>query len=236
VHRFERLLAGGMAGGAALALAACGASGTTGASGTSGASGASTPTTTQVAAAIRNATSVRVTGRLTENGTPEALNLSMFTNGDLTGTLSANGQPPVSLIVVNKSVYVLVTAAFLKSAVGSAVSCDGLCGKYISVAGSQASSLTSGLSLTGLLKDFSDLKRAGQSPVGTTTVDGQKAFVFKDTADNATLDVAATGPAYPLRITGQAKSTAATIIFSDWNKVPTPTAPPASDIVDPSKL
>jgi hypothetical protein len=241
-----RRLAGAVAGGAVLALAACGASGGAGGSGTSAASGTpsapasapagvSTPTGAEIAAAVRSATSVRISGSVVNNGTAESLNLAMFTNGDMSGSVVENHQAPVTLIVVNKVAYVLLTPAFLKAAVGPSASCNGQCGKYIKATGSEAASLTKDLSMTSLLGNFTGGLN-GAKRIGTTTVNGQEAIEFRN-PDGSILDIAASGPPYPLKASAGSKvDSAGTILFSEWNSVPPLTAPSASQLADPTKL
>jgi hypothetical protein len=222
LDNFRRLVAGGLAGGAALALAACGAAGPSG------------PTTAQITAAIQKATSVHISGSVTLKGTAESLNLAMLRTGDMSGTVTSGTEPPITLILTGKTAYVLLTAAVLKSVVGPSVSCNGVCGKYLAVTGSQASSLTSDISLTSLLKQFTS-NLGGQTRAGTTTVNGQAAIVLKD-PDGSTLDVAANGPPYPLKLIATSGGTSGTLVFSQWNSVPAPAAPAASDLVNPAKL
>lgn len=224
---FKRLLAGGLAGGAMLALAACGASG-----GSSG--GSAAPTAAQISAAVKKASSVHITGDLALKGTPETLNLAMLRSGDMSGSVTSGSQPAITLVVTGKTAYVLMTAPVLKSVVGPSASCAGVCGKYLSVTGSQAASLISDISMTKLTGQIiSNL--GGLQQTGTATVNGQSAIVLKD-PDGSVLDVAASGPPYPLRIAAKKGTTAGTIEFTQWNAVPAPTAPPASAQVNPAKL
>lgn len=245
-NSFRRLLAGGLAGGAALTLAACGAVGPSGSStggsntggsstGASSASASSTaaPTGTQISTAVKTVTSVHISGTVDENNAPVTLNMGLLSNGDMSGTITT-GKTTVTIISVNNASYILVTPAFLKSAIGPAAGCDGLCGKYVKVSGGQQASLTQGIDLTSMTKAFTTLR--GVAAAGTTTFDGQKVFIYKDPQDSATVYVAATGPAYPLRIVGKDLGTTATLVFSDWNQVPVPVAPPASEQVNQAGL
>jgi hypothetical protein len=235
VKSFKRLLPGAMAG-AVLALAACGA-GSTGNAGASAAASPGTPTTAQIAATVRSATSVRVriVASPVSNGTPESADLGLFANGNMSGTLSLDrSKPPVTIIEVSKVAYVLLTPAFLKNAAGSSAACNGQCGKYIKVTGAEAASLVKDESLNKFAALFSDLR--GEKRIGVTTVNGEQAIVLKYSG-NMIVDVVASGPPYPLKISGNAGAGSSGLFeFSEWNSVPALTPPSASDLVDPAKL
>jgi hypothetical protein len=246
VSSFRQLLAGAMAGGAVLALAACGGSGASGGSGTSGSAGtsgpsapasaaASTPTGTEISGAVRSATSVRISGSVANKGIAESLNLAVFTNGNMAGSVAESHQVPLTLIVVNKVAYVLVTPAFLKASVGPSASCNGQCGKYIKETAHETASLTKDISMTALLGNFAGGLN-GAKPIGTTTVNGQEAIEFRN-PDGSIFDIAASGPPYPLRASaGSNRNSAGATLFSEWNSVPPLTAPSASQLADPTKL
>ena len=68
---------------------------------------------------------------------------------------------------------------------------------------------------------------------GTSTVDGQSAVAVRDTAKDATLYVATTGPPYPLEI-DKIGSQAGRIRLSGFNESVSLTAP--RDAIDISKL
>lgn len=220
---FKRLLAGGVAGAAAASLAACGSGG-----------GAAAPTGTQISAAVKKAASVHITGDLAVKGSAETLNLAMLRDGDMNGVVTSGTEPPIMLTVIGKTAYILMSAGVLKGVVGTSASCAGVCGKYLPVSGSEESSLVSDISMTKLTDQLiSNL--SGLSEAGTTTVNGQKAIVLKD-PDGSILDVAASGPPYPLKIVAKKGNTGGTVTFTQWNTVPVPTAPPASQQVNPAKL
>jgi hypothetical protein len=218
---FRKAMAGVMAGGAAAAMAGC----------STAASGPAQPTGAQIKSAVDSATSVHIAGSVVQNGQTESLDAGFLRTGQWSGNITAGTVPTISVIVTGGKAYILLTQAFMQSAVGKSASCGGICGKYLTVSGSQASSLTGAFSFTQIV-DPLGTGLNGVSPSGTTTVDGQEAFVYKG-ADNTVLDVAAHGKPYPLRVSGPKEGT---LILSDWNSVPTPAAPPASQIVSQNSI
>jgi hypothetical protein len=185
----------------------------------------------QMQAAVKDARSVHLDGSLRSGGKPVALNLGLIRSGGFSGTITDNGVP-LTLTDTGQKVYVKATPAFLRELHASSSLCTLLCGKYIEMTPAQGGALAGNLtmsrllaSLTGPLPKFSN--------AGTATVGGRQAQVLR-ASDGSTLDVAATGTAYPLRVTG--KNSAGRLDFTQWNAVRRPAAPPASQVVSLSRL
>jgi hypothetical protein len=194
-------------------------------------------TVAEMQKAVRAASSVHLSGVLRNGGKPIGLNLGLLRTGEFSGTLTQNGIP-LTLIDVGGKVYVKATAAYLKQLKAPASVCSVICGKFVEVSSAQARSLSGNLSMSALLSSFT-----GQMPqfsnAGTTTVAGRKGQVLRG-PDGSRLVVAATGTPYPLQAVGrQSKGgtqSNGTLNFSQWNAVPRPAAPPASQVINLNKI
>jgi hypothetical protein len=237
------VLACGLAGGAAIVLSACGGSAASGGSaagqgGSATASGggfAHRNTATlisQMKAAVNAATSMHLAGQLTNGGRTVGLDLGVHRTGDLAGTITQNGVP-LMLIGAQGNVYVKATPGFLRELRASAAVCAVMCGKYVQMSGPQGSELAAGLSMTSLTQSLiTGLPKFRQE--GTATVGGQSVVVLRG-ADGSTLDLAARGKPYPLRVVA-APSRHETVLFSQWNMVATPAAPRHGEVINLNKL
>jgi hypothetical protein len=223
-------------GGALLGLAACGGSATHMASGTGGTAGTAGRSTDQLVAqmkaAVANAASMHLAGRVATSGKATALDLDVLRAGGISGSITQNGVP-LELIGAAGKVYVKATPAFLRELRASAGICSLMCGKYVQMSGAAGSQLDGSLNMASLTRAFvTGLPR--ETRAGTTTVGGQQAVVLHG-SDGSTLDVAAHGTPYPLRVIAPAGHHE-TLTFSQWNRVATPTAPPASKVINLSQL
>jgi hypothetical protein len=220
-------------GGALLGLTACGGSPAHMASGTAGTTGRSTDQlVAQMKTAVRDAASMHLAGRVTTSGKSTALDLNVLRAGGLSGSITQNGVP-LDLIGTAGKVYVKATPAFLRELRASAGVCALMCGKYVQMSGSAGSQLDGSLNMASLTRAFvTGLPKMTRT--GTTTVAGQQAVVLHG-SDGSTLDVAAHGTPYPLRVIAPAGHHES-LTFSQWNRVATPTAPPASKVINLSQL
>jgi hypothetical protein len=225
----DMITACGLCAGAALAVAACGGSGSSGSVAAS--SKTASQLVSQMRTAVRDASSVHLDGQVTSGGRPLGLDLGVRRTGGLAGTITRSGVP-LRLIGTGTRVYVQATPGFLHELRASAAVCAVMCGKYVQMNGSQARSLNHSLSMGSLT---GALTRATPkfTKAGTATVGGQPAVVLR-AADGATLDVAARGKPYPLRVV--ASRTGETIRFSQWDKVPVPSAPPTGQVINLNQL
>lgn len=223
-------------GGALLGVAACGSSASHPASG-AGTAGSGAPRSTaqlvaQMKTAVRDAASMHLAGRVSSSGRATALDLSVLRAGDLAGSITQNGVP-LELIGAGGKVYVKATPAFLRELRAPAGVCAVMCGKYVQMSGAAASQLAGSLNMASLTQAFvTGLPRMTRS--GTGTVAGQAAVVLHG-SDGSTVDVAARGTPYPLRVVAPAGHHES-VTFSQWNRVATPAAPPASKVINLSQL
>jgi hypothetical protein len=183
-------------------------------------------------AAVANAASMHLAGRVATSGRATALDLDVLRAGGISGSITQNGVP-LELIGAAGKVYVKATPAFLRELRASAGICNLMCGKYVQMSGAAGSQLDGSLNMASLTRAFvTGLPR--ETRAGTTTVAGQQAVVLHG-SDGSTLDVAAHGTPYPLRVIAPAGHHE-TLTFSQWNRVATPTAPPASKVINLSQL
>lgn len=226
-----KLIASGLAGGVVIALAACGGSTSSGATPVQHRS--TSQLITQMKAAVRNATSMHLSGRVTARGRPAGLDLDLLRGGDVAGTITQNGTP-LHLISSGGKVYVKATPAFLHQVHASSAVCSLICGKYVQMTSAQGTQLSGSISMANLTRALTSGLPRHLSQAGTTTVSGQRAVVLHG-SDGSTLDVAARGRPYPLRVVAP-PAHHETVLFTKWNAVATPSAPPASQVINLSKL
>jgi hypothetical protein len=231
-----KVLTSGLVGAAAIALAACGSSGGSGGASSGGGTSAAQRSTpelvSQMKTAIGNATSMHMTGQVNASGQQAVLDLSLLRSGDLSGSITEHGVP-LHLIGSGGKVYVKATPAFLRELKESKAVCVLMCGKYVQMSGAEGSRLSGSLSMASitraLVSSIPHLTRTG-----TATVAGQRAIELRG-ADGSTVDVAASGPPYPLRVVSP-PSHHERVLFSQWNQVRPPTPPKSSEVINLSKL
>jgi hypothetical protein len=228
----------GLAVGAVLGLVGCGSSGSSGNSGSSG--GGSTPSAqrstaqliSQMTAAMRDASSMHMAGQINAAGRPAELNLSLLRSGDLSGSITENGVP-LHLIGAKGKVYVKATPAFLRQLRASRAVCTLMCGKYVQLSGVEGRRLAGSLSMSNLTQALTG-KLPRLTRTGTTNVAGQRAIELRG-ADGSTVDVAAQGKPFPLRVVAP-PGNHERVLFSRWNQVPAPAPPKPSEVIDLGKL
>jgi hypothetical protein len=139
----------------------------------------------------------------------------------------------LTIINAGGKVYIKATRSFLALLHVPAVVCSVMCGKYVEMSAAQGAALTGELSMPQLLQSIT-----GKLPVftsaGIQTVSGQPAQILHG-ADGSTLAVAATGKAYPIEAISS-RDKHGSLSFSQWNSVPPPVAPAASQVIDVNKL
>jgi glucose/arabinose dehydrogenase len=241
---------GAAAAAAMLALAACGSAAQSPAAQPPSASappGASPGASAQPAAAtiasmklaVQAAASVHLNGTLSGTGTGTGtgaktvgLDVSLTRSSGFSGTVTQNGIP-LTIIDAGGTVYIRATKAFLAELNVPAAVCSVMCGKYVAMSRAKGDALAGQLDMSQMLQSVTG-RLPAFTKAGTQTVNGQRAQVLTG-ADGSTLAVAATGTPYPLEAISP-HGGRDRIAFSQWNSVPTPAAPPASQVIDLSKL
>jgi len=185
--------------------------------------------------AIRNATSVHVSGAATGNGQQIHLNLSLTRAGGMSGTVTL-GQAQVTILVTGGKAYTKLTASALSAMHLPVSTCGAFCNKYLVLPASDAAGLTGGMGWSQLLNPstFSGTPKPGTRVTGPFTISGQQAWKVSDSS--GTGYVAAHGPAYPLRITAPGGQGPGQIDFTQWNSATVPGPPPAGQQVNLSQL
>lgn len=187
-----------------------------------------------VQAAASGATSVHMTGSVPQGKETATFDVD-FSGTSVAGTLGINGNI-FQLLVLNGATYVKVDAAFLAAENAPASVCAKVCGKYVELPASAASQITGFLSMQALAKDVfnnQNLSAATNSSCvfSPTTRDGQS--VLECRQGSYALDVAAHGKPYIVYFSGPHGEYMA---YSDWNAVPPPVAPPASEVISINSL
>jgi hypothetical protein len=155
--------------------------------------------------------------------------MGVHRTGDVSGSLSQNGAS-LSVTGVDGKFYVKATPEFLREVKAPANACPVICGKWLPLPPQTVSQIASQLNLHNLTGALDSITTGKVSEVGSTTVNGKTAWVLKG-ANGVTVDVSTASPHYPLRAhAGNGKS--GVVTFTQWNSVPKPTAPPASQIVN----
>jgi hypothetical protein len=228
----KRWLAGCAVAASALLAAGCGGSGT--GSGSGSPPGAAT-LGQQMRSAIRNASSVHVSGTAASSSQTVRLNLSLTRAGGMSGTVTL-GQAPVTILVTGGKAYTKLTASALQAMHLPISTCGTFCNKYLVLPASDAAGLTGGMGWSQLMNPstFSGTAKPGTKVTGPFTINGQQAWKVSDSS--GTGYVAAHGPAYPLRITAPSGQGVGQIDFTQWNSATIPGPPPASQQGNLSQL
>jgi hypothetical protein len=210
---------------AAVLLTACGGSDDNGESAKKGPQVAA-----DAADALQKAGAAHLTGTGTQNGKPMTLDVHVV-GSSASGTVTMGGAK-VDLVSVGGKVYVRASSDFWSQNGVPAAAEALLNGKWVIVPAQAASELQQ-FSLKGLADQLRHPSNGTiKDAVHTDTVDGAKVVVVTE-SDGSTLDVAATGTPYPLRIVDKG-SDAGTITASEFGKKTTITAP--SGALDLSRL
>ncbi len=225
-----------MAAAAGLLATGCGSAGSGSAGSTR--SGGGTPSVASLLGsmktAFKNANSVHITGSVAGGGQSYKLDLGITKANEMAGTITANGGS-FYLLLTSGKVYVKVDSGFLKYAKIPSAACSAMCGKYLLINGALGS-LTSGLSWSATVSRIMSAPiGSGALVTGKATVNGQQAWAIKAN-DGSAGYIAAHGPAYLLRVTVPVSQGSGNIDFTQWDSVTIPPPPPASQVIDISKL
>lgn len=174
--------------------------------------------------AVATASSLHVSGQGQSAGQPIAVDVSLVRGKGGTGTLKINGLE-VQLVRIGDTVYVKGSDAFYQHFAGKAAA-QLLHDKWLK--GSATSGQLKPLAaFTGPSALFAQLAANHGTLVnkGATTYKGQDVVEVRDVTKNASLYVAATGPAYPVAFVQRKTGSAGAVMFDDWNAPVTLNAP-----------
>lgn len=182
-----------------------------------------------VNAAVAKATSAHIVAAFSQGRRNVAVNLSLTRANDMFGEVALRNQP-MTVLVTQGRTYIKITAASRKAVGISSAFCVLMCGKYIKItAGQSRNFFGGGLSWSTWLGPSTSIP--GLRYIRTVTVSGQPAWQMS--AHGNTAYIAAQGPPYPLRVV---RGSSDRIDFTQWNSATIPPPPPASQVIDPSKL
>ena len=198
-----------------------------------GSSGLASETPSQVLAAAtsatRNATGYEVigTGDFTDNVT----SLDIRVVGSAWSGTFVVGGVTIDIMQVAGNVFVRAPAAYYTAAGDTSAEAADLNGAWVEgLAGSKVANDFAALSAR--LDIASDLSSTGTvTSAGAGNVNGQPVVILRAT-DGSTVDIASSGPAYPVRVTTTGPD-AAVYNLSDWDAVGS-FSPPPSPILIPS--
>lgn len=214
---------------AALAVGACGSSSSSG-NGESGKS--ANQILSDSVGAARKASSVRVSGSISDGGQAVAVDLKLVNGKGGLGSMTIQGAP-VQIIDVDNTLYMNGSDAFWSKVGGGSAIVSLLHGKWLKApaTGNYASlaNLTSMQTLFGQLLSSHGTLTKGSSK----SVNGQAAIGVTDTAKSGTVYVATSGTPYPLQLS-KAGSGGGTVNFSEYGKSVALAAPAKS--IDISQL
>ncbi len=157
---------------------------------------ASAALVTAMQTAVRQASSVHISGSVASGRAPISVNLGVHRNGDVSGTVSENGAP-FQVIGIAGTIYIKATEQFLKQVNAPASACSVVCGKWLKLTSAEASQLTGDLNMNSLVAPLSSGKVPKLAEAGRKTVGGQAAWILR-AADGSTLAVSSASRHYPL--------------------------------------
>lgn len=173
--------------------------------------------------AISGASSVHVTGSISNNSIPLTLDLSLVSGKGGAGALSEGGLT-FRVITVGQDVYIQGTRAFWSHFAGTAVA-QKLDGQWLRAPASGQFAPIAALTNQQLLFGKVLLSHGRLRKVGTTTVNGQQVVGVQDSTAGGTLYVATSGQPYPVEVVKRG-SGAGRIVFDRINQ-PVVLRPPA---------
>jgi hypothetical protein len=188
----------------------------------------------EVQALAQHAHSVHMSGSISHGSQTLSLDLS-FSGNNTAGSVGIGGGS-VTILALNGQAFVKVDSAFLKLAKIPSSVCSKVCGKYVQLPAASVSQMAGSITLHSFVaqafstKNISSAVKSG-CLFTPATVNGQS--VLQCHQDGYTVDVAAHGKPYLLSIRGPHGQN---LIFSDWNSVVMPAAPPASEVINPAQL
>jgi hypothetical protein len=183
--------------------------------------------------AVRDAKSVHFQGQQSVHGLPVGVDTGISRSGDISGSITENGAK-LQVLNVDGKAYFKATEAFLKQVKAPASTCTVVCGHWVELPPQEASQLTGQLTMDNLTGNVATRKLPTFKEGGSTTVNGQPAWVLK-APNGSTIDVSSVGKPYPLQATPPSGGHGV-IRYSQWNAVPTPAKPPSNQVINLSGL
>ncbi|AWT47203.1 MULTISPECIES: hypothetical protein [Streptomyces] len=191
--------------------------------------------------ATRDATSLRMAGKVSVNGQPLTVDFHVDTQKNCKGRMTAD-QGSAEVIHAGQATYVKGDKGFWAGASQNSGSqekqAQALSGRWVKVPVGDAH--TTGLcDKQGFLADMDSDKseRKGMTKGDVTTVNGRKAMALqkKKGGETITMFVATEGKPYILKLVQSGGQNPGTVVFSDYEKPVSATPPPAGQVIDGTK-
>jgi hypothetical protein len=210
-------------------LASCGSSGS---SGNGEAAKSASQILTDAVNAAQAASSVRVSGSISDSGAPVSVDLKLLNGKGGSGSMTIQGAP-VQIVDVNNTLYMNGSDAFWSKVGGGSAVVTLLHGKWLKAPAtgnfSSLANLTSIHTLfSQLLNSHGTLKKGS-----TSTVNGQSAVAITDSGKGGTIYVATSGKPYPVQL-AKSGGSGGKVNFTEYGKTVSLSAPANS--IDISKL
>jgi hypothetical protein len=198
--------------------------------------------------ATKAATSLHMVGDGKADGEQMTLDLALDNKGACTGKIGTKGAT-ADLLQADKIMYMKGDEKFWQVTAGEdgASAEEGkamaelLKGRWMKMSKTNAGELADLCDLNALMKEMDKDKseRKGMTKGADTEVDGRPAVVLtkkKSNGETLTMYVAKEGEPFILKTVEAGGEEPGTVVFSDYNKPVTATAPPADQVMDPEKL
>lgn len=192
--------------------------------------------------ATRNATSLRMAGKVSAQGQPLTVDFHVDTQKNCKGRMAMESGS-ADVIHTGQTTYVKGDKKFWAGAAqdssGGRKQAEALGGRWVKVP--VGDSRTTGLcDKQGFLADLDSDKseRKGMKKGDVTTVDGRKAIALKKkkgSGETIVMYVATEGKPYILKVDQSGGKSPGTVVFSDYGKPVKATPPPADKVIDGTK-
>jgi hypothetical protein len=183
-------------------------------------------------AAYARATSARLAGDVGQPGQTFPIDIAMTRTDDVSGLYSYDGVA-TTIVITRGRTYVLLNPAYYRYLVGQgnvlSAPCTSICGRY--VLRNLAKSPLQGLFRAYVQMFPLSIEVTAKTPVRAVSYQDQAAYEFTDSNGDR---IYISRRHYPYAIA--VVNSGDTIRFSQWNAVPSITAPPVNQIITESSL
>jgi hypothetical protein len=183
--------------------------------------------------AAEAASSVHISGQVTDSGQKIGLDLTLVRDKGATGSATLRGAK-IDVVLVGKTGYLRAGSNFWKQVPHASFVAPILSDKWLKIPADNAQ-FGSFLGVANEKKLFDELNVHGDlTNKGAATYKGQSVVAIYDPEQHSTLYVSASGTPYPAGMVKTKPPDAGALSFDDWNKSVTLTAP--KDALDLSQL
>ncbi len=189
-----------------------------------------------VAAALKAATSVHVSGKITDSGDTVQLDVHYAASGG-SGYVVESGQR-IDLIGTATELYFKAAPAFWQQQLGNDPNANAIlalmANKWVKVPPTN-SDYADVASLVDKDKFADELLGSPDGPLAKTdgkTIGGIETVGLKDTSEGSVLYIAKSGPPLPIELVGSSGADGGDVTFTDYNQPFTVQAPPPAQVFD----